>query len=375
MISLLITLLSFSLPWGNLLRFEIFPNIFFRLLDLLAVILICLIALQKGLGYFHLFITRYRPVLLFGLLLVVSNLLPSQYDTTLGSLFYLARTLSYLLLIPYFFERLYPKSLPLTAIIRLSLVIVLTTGLVQYWLYPDLRNLFYLGYDPHAYRMFGFYFDPNVFGILLVWTIFFCLKYPHPTNRLLIPLTVISLFLTYSRISYLAFIIAMSYYLIVQKKIWLLTLFGMGFIIILLLLPKHFGEGTNLLRTNSILGKVATLKLVKETLDHNSWAAGIGFNNVNQIKISPDSNLPDNSQYGMDSSFLTVLTTTGLLGVFGYLWLIGSFLRPKDWFARTLTLTFFAHSLSVNSFFTPGILFYYLLLISLTVKAKATQRS
>src|SRR3989344_1662042 len=38
-------------------------------------------------------------------------------------------------------------------------------GLLQYWLYPELRNLYYLGWDPHHYRVFSTMLDPNFIGI------------------------------------------------------------------------------------------------------------------------------------------------------------------------------------------------------------------
>ena len=40
------------------------------------------------------------------------------------------------------------------------------------FVYPDLRNLWYLGWDPHYYRVFATLLDPNYVGILLVLTIF-----------------------------------------------------------------------------------------------------------------------------------------------------------------------------------------------------------
>jgi len=154
MINLLLSVIALILPWGNLLRFEILPNIFFRLLDFSAAFLLLGVLSQKRIGYFKILFSKYRAVVFFSFVLIVSNLFRGQYSLTLGGLFYLTRTLGYLLLIPFFFEKQVSKSLSLRSLVRLSLVIAVTTGLVQYWFYPDLRNLFYLGYDPHAYRLF-----------------------------------------------------------------------------------------------------------------------------------------------------------------------------------------------------------------------------
>ncbi len=40
-------------------------------------------------------------------------------------------------------------------------------GLMQFILYPDLRNLYYLGWDPHYYRVFSTLLDPNFAGITI----------------------------------------------------------------------------------------------------------------------------------------------------------------------------------------------------------------
>ena len=39
-------------------------------------------------------------------------------------------------------------------------------GILQYLLYPNLRNLSYLGWDPHYYRLFSTFLDPNFAGLL-----------------------------------------------------------------------------------------------------------------------------------------------------------------------------------------------------------------
>jgi len=373
MINLFLILLTLALPWGNLLRFQIFPEIFIRLLDLLVAGLLFVILFKERGRYIKKLFRKYRAVVFMMAILVLSNLTPNRYHLSLGSAFYLIRTLGYLLLIPFFWERKRIKTTALIDFVRLSLVIIVVTGLIQYWLYPDLRNLFYLGYDPHAYRLFGFYFDPNVLGLILVWGFFFELRFPNKINRLFLPLTFLALLLTYSRISWLTFLIGLSYYLVSKDKTWFLGIFGAGFLLLVLLLPKHFGEGTNIFRVNSLLGKVASLKLTQKTLSEEQWVLGIGFNKLSQVKVSPNSTLPDNSQYGIDSSLLTVLLTSGLLGVAAYLWLFWSFGKENDWLLRVLSLTYFIHSLSVNSFFTPGVYFYYLLLVFLI--KKTTQRS
>src|SRR3989344_755056 len=82
-------------------------------------------------------------------------------------------------------------------------------GIIQFFLYPDLRNLMYLGWDPHYYRLFSTILDPNFAGIIFVFTVllgfYFYVQRKHRLllSAMLIP--IIALVLTFSRSSYLAF--------------------------------------------------------------------------------------------------------------------------------------------------------------------------
>ena len=48
-------------------------------------------------------------------------------------------------------------------------------GFIQYFFYPDLRNLYYLGWDPHYYRIVSTILDPNFCGILFALGVFLSL--------------------------------------------------------------------------------------------------------------------------------------------------------------------------------------------------------
>ena len=47
-----------------------------------------------------------------------------------------------------------------------SLIVLL--GFIQLMFYPALRNLYYLGWDEHLYRMFSTFLDPNFAGAFFV---------------------------------------------------------------------------------------------------------------------------------------------------------------------------------------------------------------
>jgi len=88
---------------------------------------------------------------------------------------------------------------------------------------------------------------------------------------------------------------------------------------------------------------------------------GIGFNNVHLFKSQQDKPIANNSLYGVDNSLLTVFLTSGMAGLIAYLGLFKKLWQKSSRQNRILTLIFFVHALSVNSFFTPSVLIYYLL--------------
>ena len=45
-------------------------------------------------------------------------------------------------------------------------------GYLQYFFYPNLRNLYYAGWDEHLYRMFSSFLDPNFAGAFFVLLFF-----------------------------------------------------------------------------------------------------------------------------------------------------------------------------------------------------------
>ena len=59
------------------------------------------------------------------------------------------------------------RSFALIAVLISGSLIVLL-GFIQLMFYPALRNLYYLGWDEHLYRMFSTFLDPNFAGAFFV---------------------------------------------------------------------------------------------------------------------------------------------------------------------------------------------------------------
>src|SRR5690606_35834701 len=108
-------------------------------------------------------------ILIFNVIAFISLLINLFWLTGMEfliSLSYLLRLNVYmsLLFIGIFnFNKLQPSLLK-KAFIASSFTVVFL-GFIQYFFYNDLRNLYYLGWDDHLYRMFSTFLDPNFVGL------------------------------------------------------------------------------------------------------------------------------------------------------------------------------------------------------------------
>lgn len=261
-----------------------------------------------------------------------------------------------------------------------------TIGLAQYYLYPDLRNLWYLGWDPHYYRVFATLLDPNYVGILLVLTIFVWV-YLFATNKkrrmVFVPFFLVAgtaLILTYSRSSYLALLGGTTTAIVMLKR-WKAGLFLiLTFLVIIVYIPKPGGDTLALDRYDSTVARVhnwgETITRIRERP-----VFGYGLNVVPFIDKREATALPGRSGAGIDSSILFVAVTTGLVGLAGYLWLLGSQMtianRLKDVHLNILLYAAFTavlvHSLFINSLFYPWVMVWMWTLVGIAEKENRTQ--
>lgn len=257
---------------------------------------------------------------LIGLLLSLSAVKDLTY-----SIAYLGRLLIYLLLSVPIFSFSKKQLLFLLKVIFLSGVVFVILGYLQYFLYPDLANLYYFGWDRHLYRLFSTFLDPNYTGIYLVF-VYICSigivdlfvfdkrkRYLLITAILFLP----AIFLTYSRSAYIALIVTFGTFLFYTKRRYLFIAFAI-FIAGLFLLPKNFGgEGVNLLRTNSITARLQANERVISVIIQNP-VLGVGFNSLRYAYLRDGSlsfeNVQSHAANGAPNSYLYLLATTGILG-------------------------------------------------------------
>jgi len=158
--------------------------------------------------------------------------------------------------------------------------------------------------------------------------------------------------LTYSRSTYLSFLFSFLFIAISQKKIKIFVLSFLIIILTIFVLPRKSGEGTKLERTSSIFAKIENYKEAFN-LFKKSPIIGIGYNNLPIIrKENPNSHAIS----GFDNSLLTILTTTGIIGLFMFIKGFSKFFLSVDLIKKTMIIAILIHSFFANSLLYPWIL-------------------
>lgn len=259
--------------------------------------------------------------------------------------------------------------------LKVFLTLTGTVGIIQYFFYSNLRNLQYLGWDPHQSRVFGLFLDTSVAGAVYGLILIFVLlnqKLFSNGIRILFAITyaLIGLF-TYSR-GFLASILAsvIGYSLVVKKNWLLLILVAEIVIMFVAVAPTPFGEGVNLLRTSTIESRVADYNQGFELWKKNP-VIGVGYNRIRYFKPAIGKELRGASHAGASfhSSYLVILVTAGVvgLGAFAYwLWTVAKISN----FAMLSAIFLGAYSFFDNILLHPFILFLWPVLIGFTSRKK-----
>lgn len=255
--------------------------------------------------------------------------------------------------------------------LQTSLLVTAIFALIQYWLYPNLRNLSYLGWDPHLGRAFGTFFDPNFFGLIMVVAIFIILfqKKFLTRNFFFAGFYFLLLLLSYSRSAYLAFAVGLGLWFLLKKRLLLVFLPTLLIFAGVLLLPQGAGEGLNLSRTATINSRLVNDQEALAVIQKKPLF-GVGFNTLRfySVKDGPLSH----SAAGFDNSLLFITATAGLFGLLTYLNLWYQSLRlvyrKKTFFPEMagVTLAIFSSGFFINSLFYPAVLFLTVFLWGIT---------
>jgi hypothetical protein len=317
-----------------------------------------------GIGAIYTLIKRYKKPAVFtyfqtflivaAFSWIVGALLFQKQEVFLG-LMYLIRLAAYF----YFFIFAYhfkDKKLLLNSLLAVS-IISAVFGWVQYLFYPDLRFLYWLGWDDHLNRLVGTFLDPSFMGLILVLGLIIALQ---KKLKFVILFLLTSIAFTYSRASFLAAIVPLIY-----KKAWV---FLAIFISLIVFLPRTEGEGVRLERTSSIFGRLNSYQESLEIFKKNP-VFGVGFNN---ICLAKDGNSSNHSCSGSESSLLLLLATTGVIGLISFSHLTLNLIKSlKGTVFFVAMVAVFVHSLFSNSLFYPFIMGYLMLFLAASVKEKS----
>lgn len=398
LLKILFTLFLLSFPFSEIGRIQFGNGVAFTFNDLLLGLLVSywiiyrFFVIKKPFSFF-----LRKPILIFIFISLVSllvNFLNLSFNNFLISSLYLVRFVFYLSL--YFmvkeFDQVFKKSV--SFLLVLSGIVVVVLGYIQYFLYPSLRNLFYLGWDEHLYRMFSTFLDPNFagifFGIFFIYLLSFTKEYVERKDnvRLLLYLsisliTLIAVYLTYSRSAFVMLLIATAVFLALNNKAKYIFLAAGLLVLIIFLAPKSFKtEGTNFLRITSSTARINSIEQGIKIFQQ-SPIFGVGFNAYRYAQ-NKYSNL--NNEYwqvthsgaGTDNSFLFILATTGVVGFCSYIYLLFNIfvLSHKNIKKNKYAAVLFSSlvGLVIGSFFINGF-FYVLLLEWVWILAGLTENS
>lgn len=264
---------------------------------------------------------------------------------------------------------------------------VVLLGFVQYFLYNNLRNLYYLQWDDHLYRMFSVFLDPNFAGVFFCLYLFFVIPYmlrayeAHDRKQTVLYgivcfLTLLAVILTYSRTALLvlaAGVVALIIIRLSRRAV-------LGFLAVILGLVVVFSdigvEGRNPFRSVSSIERLRSMKTALEIIGRHP-ILGVGFNAYRYAQNRYGYRTSDRWQVshadaGTDNSYLFVLATTGVVGfaVYVHLWYRIIIQAKRNKSSRLLLYPTIAgllvSALFLNTLFYPMLLYWFWAVLGVT---------
>lgn len=285
--------------------------------------------------------------------------------------------------------------------LTVSAVLLAIIGFIQLAVYPDLAELEEEGWDPHINRLVSTWLDPNFLGGLFAFIISIltglALHAKKTTHKLLLtaPILIltVALFLTYSRSAYLA--LAAGIFVISLIKSRKLLIIALILLTIGLAASDRARERTAELMQSvtAIFTETAqtpdpTARLRIKSYNQTLYLIekrpllGVGYNNLRAVNHREGfvTSTEIHNAGGSDSSLLTILATTGIIGFIPFILIYIFALRAAWQNARStapnlragLALGLFGgiiallvHSLFVNSLLYSPILIYFWIALGL----------
>ena len=320
---------------------------------------------------------------LWALFSLVINNISHSYEGFYSQFFYLVRWVSYFLASVLVVNLIRLKLFSLDLIVKSVIVsgLVLTfLGFIQLILLPDFTVLpEAFGWDPHKNRLASTFFDPNFTGAYIVVAISICLGlfyenkvtvFRKRTLLLIMGFLTLGLFFTFSRSAWGMMGVVILVFGIFKYRLMLLLSLVVAFATFFAV-PRVQTRLTGITDpSDSAHFRVISWKTALNIFE-TSPVFGVGFNSYRvsqkELGLFQPGDIGGNSGAGADSSFLFVLATTGLIGVFlfygAYSMAIVSALRklPKGGiYCFVILSALFLESTFINSVFYPQLMFVWL---------------
>lgn len=378
---LLFVFLAALLPFGVLIRVSLIGNAAFTPLDVIVGII--------GLGVLATSIKKKslpepygisKALLLFvafGLVSLLVNASKFSLEQVTISALYALRFLWYSLLLFSAINLSNKNKSKLQSIFFVSGAVTVLFGFVQYFFYQNLRNLYYLGWDDHLYRMFGTFLDPNFAGaffvLFLLYSGFLLSKQKNLKGKASIGiiailfLTFIAIILTHSRSAALMLLIAIPIagYKLVSAKVLVTAV--LLFVLAFGIFSNTHVENLNPFRIASTEARILSA-IDGYAVFSKNILIGTGFNAYRYAQVkyglkSESGAAISHADGSTDNSYIFVLATTGVIGFLLFInyykllitMLVKSKMKNKS-FIIALVVGFLVDSFFINS------LFYSLLL-------------
>ncbi|OGE26156.1 hypothetical protein A3C26_01365 [Candidatus Daviesbacteria bacterium RIFCSPHIGHO2_02_FULL_39_12] len=388
-VTLILTLAILS---GQLIKIPLLPQGGLTVLDFTVISLVFfgLIKLKLRLKSPPFFIKTalfFITVCLISLAITPLSLNLSQY---LISVSYTLRLLFYIILGWLIYLEAFPKlkdQIPqIVCYSSLSLSII---GILQFIFVPDLRFLQKDLWDPHYFRAVSTLLDPNFLGAFLVLSLLttFNTKISPALKKYSLLIIFIALLTTFSRGSYLSFLLTFSTFSLCKKSVKQIFVTLLLFVILLTgfnIYQKAVAEPRGVDKAKSAENRLGTWQQGLTLFQHHP-ILGTGFNAykfaLKQNNLANDQFLQSRGATSNDSSLLHVASTTGVIGLITYIFFLFS-LFLTGWKNKTnpygLVLIsglvgLLAQSFFINNLFYPFI-FLWIILIAARVPVLKGQK-
>lgn len=364
-------------------------NLSVSLTDLVLFITVCFFLIWKVAIKREFNIPRFVwPLYLFLLSGLIGLILSGQFS----GIFYLLRFILYSSIAMIFFNLKMDLNLKFESFLKpaiLSGLVLSVLGFIQLLILPDLDLLSLYGYDPHKNRLVSSFLDPNFSGVYLglsfLCSIYFTYKDKSKFYLVSSLIILTAVILTFSRTAYLMLFMEIFLLGIMKSKKILLGLVGVTLLLYLFVSPFQ----------SRISGAFKLDVSASErffswqnglVIFQNNPIFGVGFNNIryaqeeyNLTKVfSSDGG---NSGSGIDSGFLFVAATSGILGLLFYIYfwinlLFLSFKERNDNNLKFILVFSYIGALIIagqfiNALFYPPIMVLYFSLIGVGVSDKS----